>query len=130
MQNIAGDEVTQMYTLINGIPGWGEHGESTLTQIERCADEVHNHHNYAWKETHAGEMEAVKLGEISRQMMLKRVRAAGVELRGAGTDESPHVYRRLRGVLNAHADSIRILHTLRPIGVAMAGEDGYDPYKD
>jgi tRNA-splicing ligase RtcB len=49
---------------------------------------------------------------------------------GAGTDESPHVYRRLPDVLAAHAGSIRVLHTLRPLGVVMAGEDVFDPYKD
>lgn len=75
-------------------------------------------------------LKTVKPGEISREMMLEWVRNKQVELRGAGTDESPHVYRSLREVLNAHADSIRVLHTLRPLGVAMAGEDEYDPYKD
>lgn len=33
-------------------------------------------------------------------------------------------------VLDAHKDTIRILHTLTPIGVVMAGKDEYDPYKD
>jgi tRNA-splicing ligase RtcB len=74
--------------------------------------------------------ETVKEGKISRAMMLEWVRAAGVELRGAGTDESPHVYRRLNEVLAVHIGSIRVLHTLRPMGVAMAGEDEFDPYKD
>ena len=32
--------------------------------------------------------------------------------------------------LEAHAGSIRIKHTLRPLGVAMAGRDVVDPYKD
>lgn len=72
----------------------------------------------------------VSEGEISREMMLDWVTKAGVELRGAGTDESPHCYKRLPEVLEAHGDSIRILHTLRPIGVAMAGSDEFDPYKD
>lgn len=63
-------------------------------------------------------------------MMLAWVREKGVELRGAGTDESPHCYKRLPEVLAHHAGSIRILHTLRPMGVAMAGEDEFDPYKD
>jgi len=58
------------------------------------------------------------------------VRREGVELRGAGTDESPHCYKRLPEVLAHHAASVRILHTLTPIGVAMAGEDVVDPYKD
>jgi hypothetical protein len=33
-------------------------------------------------------------------------------------------------VLDYHRDSLKILHTLKPIGVAMAGEDEYDPFKD
>ena len=37
---------------------------------------------------------------------------------------------RLPEVLAAHGESIRVLHTLTPIGVAMAGEDEVDPYKD
>lgn len=58
------------------------------------------------------------------------VRRAGVELRGAGLDESPHCYKRLPGVLAEHSDTIRVLHTLTPIGVAMAGPETHDPYKD
>src|SRR5262249_27097082 len=74
--------------------------------------------------------EIVKPGQVSREMMREWLRREGVELRGAGTDESPHVYRRLPEVLDAHAGSIRVLHTLRPLGVAMAGEDAFDPYTD
>jgi len=33
-------------------------------------------------------------------------------------------------VLGEHAGSIKILHTLKPLGVAMAGKEIYDPYKD
>ena len=69
-------------------------------------------------------------GEISRDMMNDWVSKAGVELRGAGTDESPHCYKRLPDVLEAHGNTVKILHTLTPIGVAMAGEDEFDPYKD
>ncbi len=69
-------------------------------------------------------------GKISREMMMDWVRASRVELRGAGTDESPHCYKRLPDVLEAHGDTIRILHHLQPIGVAMAGEDEFDPFKD
>ncbi|HSH80279.1 MAG TPA: RtcB family protein [Herpetosiphonaceae bacterium] len=74
--------------------------------------------------------EVVKPGEVTPEMMEAWLRREGVELRGGGTDESPHVYRRLPEVLAAHTNSIRILHTLRPLGVAMAGEDIFDPYKD
>jgi len=160
-------------------------------------EEVHNHHNYAWRETHGGQdlwvvrkgatpafpgqrgfvggsmgdisviLEGVeseeakyslystvhgagrvmsrtaargkvnrktgrviKEGAVSREMMLDWIRRQGVELRGAGTDESPHCYKRLPEVLGFHDSTVRILHTLRPIGVAMAGEHEFDPYKD
>jgi tRNA-splicing ligase RtcB (3'-phosphate/5'-hydroxy nucleic acid ligase) len=69
-------------------------------------------------------------GAISREMMMDWIKKKGVELRGAGTDESPHCYKRLPEVLDHHAETIRILHRLKPIGVAMAGADEYDPYKD
>jgi tRNA-splicing ligase RtcB len=39
-------------------------------------------------------------------------------------------YRRLPEVLARHAATIRILHTLRPLAVAMARADIIDPYKD
>lgn len=74
--------------------------------------------------------QVIKPGSITREMMLAWLKPLGVELRGAGPDESPHVYRRLTEVLAAHAGTIRIVHTLRPLGVAMAGEDVEDPYKD
>ncbi len=163
----------------------------------RIVEEVHNHHNFAWKETHAGRdlwvvrkgatpafpgqkgfvggsmgdisviiegaehessaqtlystvhgagrvmgrMEAKgkidrKTGEVKRagkvtpEMMREWVAREGVELRGAGLDESPHCYKRLPEVLAEHEGTIRILHTLRPLGVAMAGANEFDPYKD
>jgi len=159
-------------------------------------EEVHNHHNFAWRETHEGRdlwvvrkgatpafdgqkgfvggtmgensviLEGVEseLGKhslystvhgagrrlsrmeakgkvnkqgvvtrepkVTREMMDTWVSGAHVELRGAGVDESPHCYKRLPEVLAEHAGSIRILHTLTPIGVAMAGKNEFDPYKD
>jgi tRNA-splicing ligase RtcB len=45
-------------------------------------------------------------------------------------DESPHCYKRLPEVLAAHEGMIRVIHTLTPIGVAMAGKDTFDPFKD
>ena len=65
------------------------------------------------------------LPSVQAQML-----ASGIELRGAGADEAPEVYKRLPDVLAAHGDTIRILHTLHPIGVAMAGIDECDPYRD
>ncbi len=162
----------------------------------RVTFEVHNHHNFAWKETHDGEevyvvrkgatpcfpgqlgfiggsmgdisavvrgkesreaalslystvhgagrlmsrtQAAGKMnwkthsrsgGQISREQMLTALRDFGVELLGAGTDESPFVYRHLQDVLDAHRETFDILHVLKPVGVVMAGEDEYDPYKD
>jgi tRNA-splicing ligase RtcB len=63
-------------------------------------------------------------------MMDEWVSGAGVELRGAGVDESPDCYTRLTEVLAEHEGAVKILHTLTPIGVAMAGKDEFDPYKD
>ena len=153
-------------------------------------DEVHNHHNFAWKEKHGddelwvvrkgatpafpgqrgfvggsmGDISVILEGKessesktalystvhgagrvmsrtaargkrswksgkilsqglVSRKKMMDWVKEKGVELRGAGTDESPHCYKRLPEVLREHSGTIRILHTLTPIGVAMAGEN-------
>ncbi|HYF62154.1 MAG TPA: RtcB family protein [Herpetosiphonaceae bacterium] len=160
-------------------------------------DEVHNHHNFAWRETHNGQdmwvvrkgatpafpgqrgfvggsmgdisvilegvestesqhalystvhgagrvmsrtaargkinyktKKVISPGAVSKEMMFDWIRERGVELRGAGTDESPHCYKRLPEVLEHHRNTVRILHTLTPLGVAMAGENEFDPYKD
>jgi len=69
-------------------------------------------------------------GQISRDMMHAWVKRKGVVLRGGGTDESPHVYRRLPEVLAAQEGTVEVLHTLRPLVVVMAGEEEFDPYKD
>lgn len=59
-----------------------------------------------------------------------RAELAPIEIRGGAADEAPAAYKRLSQVLAAHEGTIRILHTLTPIGVAMAGADTFDPYKD
>jgi len=135
-------------------------------------EEIHNHHNYAWREEHEGQMLWVvrkgatpawpgqkgfvggSMGEVSviiegmdgpgadlamrstvhgagrvmgrmeakgkrdkatggwkrepkvtQEMMDEWVKQAGVELRGAGCDESPHCYKRLPEVLTEHIDT-------------------------
>jgi tRNA-splicing ligase RtcB len=60
----------------------------------------------------------------------RELQKRGIEIRGGGADEAPGVYKRLDDVLDAHSGSIRIRHTLRPLGVAMAGDDVQDPYRD
>jgi tRNA-splicing ligase RtcB len=67
---------------------------------------------------------------VTQAMMDDWLSTARVELRGGGVDESPHCYKRLSEVLAEHAGTIRVLHTLTPLGVAMAGKNEFDPYKD
>ncbi len=160
-------------------------------------EEVHNHHNFAWKETHFGKkvwvvrkgatplfpgqkgfvggsmgdisviLEGIdsqeskealystvhgagrvmgriqaagkkdwktgrllKPGLVNKQAHDAWIKKAGVELRGGGLDESPYAYKRIEEVLKAHEKTIRICHTLMPIGVAMASEKEFDPYRD
>ena len=74
--------------------------------------------------------EVVKAGVVDWPAVQAQLREQGVVLVGGGGDEAPEVYKRLPEVLAAHGDSIRVTHTLRPVGVAMAGRDVHDPYKD
>jgi len=82
---------------------------------------------FRWKR---GKRIKMSEGAISREMMMDWISKAGVVLRGAGTDESPHCYKRLPEVLEFHEPTIEVLHTLHPIGVAMAGADELDPFQD
>jgi tRNA-splicing ligase RtcB (3'-phosphate/5'-hydroxy nucleic acid ligase) len=145
---------------------------------------VHNHHNYAWRETHDGrDLWVVRKGatpafpgqrgfvggsmgddavilegvdsEEAKAALYSTVHGAGrlfgrkqairtftkpqmdgwlqergVTLSGGGIDESPMAYRRLPDVLAYHAGSTKVLHTLRPFAVAMAGEAEFDPWRD
>jgi tRNA-splicing ligase RtcB len=147
-------------------------------------DMVHNHHNYAWRETHHGrDLWVVRKGatpafpgqrgfvggsmgddaliiegidspqaraslystvhgagrlfgrreakrRFSRAEMDAWLQQRGVTLVGADLDESPMAYRRLPEVIAQHAGTIRVLHTLRPFAVAMAGAGEFDPFKD
>jgi tRNA-splicing ligase RtcB (3'-phosphate/5'-hydroxy nucleic acid ligase) len=149
-----------------------------------ATDTVHNHHNYAWRETHDGRdlwvvrkgatpafpgqrgfvggsmgddaviIEGVESPEagaslystihgagrlfarkeakrrFTRAEMNAWLQSRGVVLIGADLDESPMAYRRLPEVLAQHAGSIRVLHTLRPFAVVMAGSGEVDPFKD
>jgi tRNA-splicing ligase RtcB (3'-phosphate/5'-hydroxy nucleic acid ligase) len=67
---------------------------------------------------------------FAREEMDAWLRARGVLLAGGDLDESPMAYRRLPEVLAQHACTIRVLHTLRPFAVAMAGDGEFDPFKD
>jgi tRNA-splicing ligase RtcB len=74
--------------------------------------------------------EQVRPGKVDWPAAKKRLREQGIVLVGGGADEAPEVYKRLPDVLAAHGDSIRVKHTLKPLGVAMAGREVFDPYKD
>jgi tRNA-splicing ligase RtcB (3'-phosphate/5'-hydroxy nucleic acid ligase) len=74
--------------------------------------------------------EQLKPGRVDWPAVQARLREQGIVLLGGGADEAPEVYKRLPDVLAAHAGSARVKHRLRPLGVAMAGRDVYDPYKD
>ncbi len=145
---------------------------------------VHNHHNYAWRETHNGrDLWVVRKGatpafpgqrgfvggsmgddavilegvdsaqaraslystvhgagrlfgrkeakrRFSREQMDSWLAERGVTLIGADLDESPMAYRRLPDVIAEHAGTVKVVHTLRPFAVAMAGEGEFDPFKD
>jgi tRNA-splicing ligase RtcB len=147
-------------------------------------DMVHNHHNYAWRETHDGRdlwvvrkgatpafpgqrgfvggsmgddaviLEGVEspqarsalystvhgAGRLFGRQQARRtfkwaemdawLRDRGVTLIGGDLDESPMAYRRLPDVLACHSQSVRVLHTLRPFAVVMAGAGEFDPFKD
>jgi tRNA-splicing ligase RtcB (3'-phosphate/5'-hydroxy nucleic acid ligase) len=69
-------------------------------------------------------------GLVDYQAVRARLVAQGIVIRGGGADEAPEAYKRLDEVLAHHAGTMRILHTLKPFAVLMAGEGEYDPYKD
>lgn len=69
-------------------------------------------------------------GLVKPEMMQEWLQRSGVILKGGGLDESPHCYKRLPEVLAAQGDTVRVLHTFTPLGVAMAGANEFDPYKD
>ena len=59
-----------------------------------------------------------------------KLASMGIEIRGGGADEAPECYKRLTEVLAYHDGTVNVLHVLNPIGVAMAGRDVFDPFKD
>ena len=74
--------------------------------------------------------QVVRPGRVDWPAVQSRLREQDIVLVGGGADEAPEVYKRLPDVLAAHSGSVRVTHTLRPLGVAMAGRDVRDPYKD
>lgn len=69
-------------------------------------------------------------GIVDYKKVKKELKQKGIVLRGGAADEAPECYKNLNSVLAHHEGTIEVLHRLRPIGVAMAPEESYDPYKD
>lgn len=72
----------------------------------------------------------VKPGAVDWDAVQAQMVRDGIELRGGGADEAPEAYKRLNEVLGYHGDTVRVVHRLQPIGVAMAGREVFDAYKD
>jgi tRNA-splicing ligase RtcB len=75
-------------------------------------------------------LEIVKRGIIDFEEVKSEMTKRKIELRGGDADESPECYKNLDDVLGFYKKAIRILFRLHPIGVAMAGPEISDPYKD
>ncbi len=77
-----------------------------------------------WKRDRDGQRHWVQLrpGKVDYTKTQAKAIELGIELRGGGADESPECYKPLRSVLAEQGDTIKVLHELSPIGVAMAGD--------
>lgn len=80
-----------------------------------------------WKK---GKAEYLSQGLVDWKKVKKDLKSKKVVLRGGGADEAPECYKKLNQVLAFHEGTIEVTHRLRPIGVAMAAADIFDPYKD
>ncbi len=72
----------------------------------------------------------VSKGKVDFDHVKLLMKMAKIELRGAGADEAPQCYKSLREVIEHQGETVEVVHTLHPIGVAMAGGETFDPYKD
>lgn len=72
----------------------------------------------------------VAKGLVDYKDTKQKAKDLGITLKGGGADESPECYKKLDEVLGHMGDTIKVLHRLKPIGVAMADEKIVDPYKD
>lgn len=80
-----------------------------------------------WKN---GKVQYLSKGLVDWTAWKKRMKNKSIALRGGGADEAPECYKKLQEVLGYHEGTIEVVHRLRPIGVAMAAPDLFDPYKD
>lgn len=103
------------------------HGAGRLMSRAEAAGKM----KWIWNEKHKKKLPTrVTEGKVNEASMRQRIVNQGIELRGAGPDEAPEVYRPLQSVLDFHAGTIQVETILHPKIVVMAGADTYDPYKD
>ena len=72
----------------------------------------------------------ISKGKVDFDLVKEQMKSKKIELRGAGADEAPECYKKLEEVLGYMGDTVEIVERLEPIGVAMAGSETFDPYKD
>lgn len=77
-----------------------------------------------------GKPTLISKGKVDFDLVKNTMKQNKIELRGAGADEAPECYKKLNEVLGFQSDSVKVLFNLHPIGVAMAGSETFDPYKD
>lgn len=100
---------------------------STVHGAGRAMSRTQAAGKFRWK---GGQRIQTAPGQISRDDMNAWLETLGIALRGAGTDEAPQAYKRIDSVLSHHLNTIDIIEVLKPIGVAMAGANEYDPFAD
>lgn len=85
-----------------------------------------------WIRGEDGKKRPVRVSEglIDFEQVKRDMQEANIVLRGAAADEAPGCYKKLDEILKYHEGTIKIKHVLRPIGVAMAGAETVDEYKD
>lgn len=85
-----------------------------------------------WKRDIDGISRPVSIGrgKVNFEKVKYEMKQRGIELRGSGADEAPECYKKLDDVISYMKNTIKVIFRLHPIGVAMAGSDVYDPYKD
>lgn len=77
-----------------------------------------------------GKPRLISKGEVDFDAVQNVMNSAGIELRGGGADEAPQCYKSLKEVLGYMGETVEVVHELYPVGVAMAGSDTFDPFKD
>lgn len=76
-----------------------------------------------YKDKGKRKMKVLKPGLVNYSRTQHKAMKLGIALRGGGADESPECYKNLDDVLHFQGDTIKVLHRLRPIGVAMGATD-------